>query len=172
MAKVTADYTDYLKETFEALGDPGALLVSQGDDGRPNIMTIGWGTIGIIWGKPMFVVLVRQSRYTWSRLEENGEFTVNVLPAGLTEPAVVCGTKSGRGLDKFAACKLTPAPAQHVAVPIIAECIIHYECRSLHKNNVDPTQLDKSILEGSYPRGDFHTLYYGHILGVQADERS
>ncbi len=172
MAKVDVGYTDYLAETLESLADPGALLVTQGTDGRPNAMTIGWGTVGIIWGKPIFVVLVRQSRYTWSRLQQNGDFTVNLLPHDLAQAATVCGSKSGRDLDKFAATGLSAAPAQHVTAPIVEQCVVHYECRSLHKNNLDPTHLDPGVLENCYPQGDFHTLYYGHILGAQAAEEA
>jgi len=169
VAKIAADYTAHLAHTLDALNNPGALLVAQAPDGKPNLMTIGWATFGIIWGKPILSILVRHSRHTWTLLEQNGDFTVNVLPAGMKEPAVLCGTKSGRDLDKFAATGLTPVPAQAVAVPLIDECVLHYECRTVHKNNVDPTQLDPGILSGCYPRGDFHTLYYGHILGVQVD---
>lgn len=170
MAKVPVANTEHLAETLRVLSEPGCLLVSQGADGKPNAMTIGWGTVGIVWGKPVFIVLVRHSRYTWSRLEEHGEFTVNVPPPSLAEAAMLCGTKSGRELDKLAAARLTAVPAERVGVPIIAECVVHYECRVLHKNNVDPTNLAKSVLGDCYPKGDFHTIYYGEILGVQADE--
>jgi flavin reductase (DIM6/NTAB) family NADH-FMN oxidoreductase RutF len=170
MGKAATDHTGYLHETISALSDPGCLLVSQGEDGKPNVMTIGWGTIGIIWGRPMFVVLVRHSRYTWRLLEETDEFTVNVPGPELAQAAVLCGTKSGRGLDKFAEAGLTPAPGQHVGVPIIQECVVHYECRTVHRNNVDPTHLAGTILNECYGAGDFHTIYYGHILGVLADQ--
>ena len=71
-------YTTYLKQTLSRLTDPGLLLVSAAGDGKPNAMTIGWGTVGVIWGKPIFVVLVRPSRYTYSLLEASDSFTVCV----------------------------------------------------------------------------------------------
>ena len=40
-------------ETMEAIGGDGLLLVV-GTKGNP--MTIGWGTIGIIWGLPVFIL--------------------------------------------------------------------------------------------------------------------
>jgi len=169
MPKVAVEYADYVQETLAAMGEPGCLLVAQGKDGKPNPMTIGWGTIGIIWGRPMFVVLVRHSRHTWRLLEDHDEFTVNVPAPDLADAALLCGTKSGRDLDKFAAAGLTPVPASHVRVPIIDECAVHYECRTVHRNNVDPTHLAAPILSECYRAGDFHTLYYGQILGVLAD---
>ena len=50
------------------------------------------------------------------------------------------------------------------------ECAVHYECRTVHRSNVDPTHLAGAILDECYARGDFHTIYYGQILGVSADE--
>ena len=170
MAKKAVAYTDYLQETLAALADPGCLLASQGRDETMNAMTIGWGTIGIIWGRPVFVVLVRPSRHTWTLLEENGDFTVNVPPPELRKAVHFCGSKSRRNHDKFAETGLTPIAGLHVNAPIIEECVIHYECRTIHKNQVVPDALAKAVVKDCYLSGDFHTLYYGHILGVLADE--
>ena len=101
--KVEAGNFDYLNETLDVLGKPGLLLVSTDADGKPNAMTIGWGTVGIIWGKPIFVVLVRPSRYTYGLMEQTEDFTVNVPSAELREAVAFCGSKSGRDYDKFAA---------------------------------------------------------------------
>ena len=170
MAKSPVEWTQFLPETLVALREPGCLLASQADEGKPNAMTIGWGTVGIIWGRPMFVVLVRQSRYTWRLLEAHAEFTVNVPPPALADAAVLCGTKSGRDADKLAECGLTPVAGQHVRVPLLDECPVAYECRILHRNHVDPSHLAGVVLDECYAKGDFHTLYYGQILGTLADD--
>jgi flavin reductase (DIM6/NTAB) family NADH-FMN oxidoreductase RutF len=107
--------------------------VTSGADGKPNVMTIGWGTLGAIWGRPVFLVLVRPSRHTYSRLEEVGEFTVNVPPRELAAGVNLCGTVSGRDRDKFQEARLTPVASRQVRPPIIQECVVHYECRILHK---------------------------------------
>ncbi|MBM4041105.1 MAG: flavin reductase family protein [Planctomycetes bacterium] len=169
MPKQTAAYTDYLQETMAALSDPGCLLATQGKDGTLNAMTIGWGTIGIIWGRPVFVVLVRPSRHTWKLLEENGDFTVNVPPPELRKAVGLCGSRSRRDHDKFLETGMTPVPGQRVAAPIIEECVVAYECRTIHKNQVVPATLAPAVVKDCYRSGDFHTLYYGQILGVLAD---
>lgn len=169
MPKTSVAYTDYLAETVSALADPGCLLATQGRDGTANAMTIGWGTLGIIWGRPVFVVLVRPSRHTWRLLEENGDFTVNVPPPELRKAVGFCGSRSGRDHDKFLATGLTPLPSQRVAAPIIEECPVAYECRTIHKNRVAPEALAPAVMKDCYRSGDFHTLYYGQILGVLAD---
>lgn len=170
MAKIEISYSDFFASTMQRMRQDGLLLVTAGSDGKPNVMTIGWGSIGSIWGRPCFLVMVRPSRYTYGLLEQNGDFTVNVATAELTETIAYCGTISGRDQDKFAERHLTPLPAKQVQVPIIEECVVHYECRTLHRNDLVPEALESTIRDQAYPRGDFHRIYYGEILATYADE--
>jgi len=170
MPKIEVKYTDYLQETIDVMGHGGILLSAQDAEGKPNAMTIGWGTLGIIWGKPIFIVLVRPSRYTYDLIEDIDDFTVNVPPPELKDEVLFCGTVSGRDHDKFAEKNLTATPGKKVKSPIIEECVIHYECKVVHKNDVIPDELAKEIVSGAYPKGDFHRLYFGEILAAYADE--
>ena len=68
MEKATIRYTDHFAETMQRMREDGLLLASVSRDGKPNVMTIGWGTIGSIWARPVFIVLVRPSRYSYSRM--------------------------------------------------------------------------------------------------------
>ena len=171
-AKVQVHYDSLLKETLEAMTSMGLLLVAQGKNGKPNPMTIGWGLIGSIWSRPVFTVLVRPSRYTHQLLEENGDFTVNVLPQKMKAAADLCGTVSGRTHDKFAEAKLTAAPGLQSHTPTIAESVIAYECRTIMTNDVPPERLDRAIRGSAYTSGDFHRLYFGQILCVLADKKA
>ena len=170
MAKVRVRYIDFFAQTIQRMREEGLLLVTQGADGKPNVMTIGWGTIGAIWSRPIFIVMVRPSRYTYSRLEEMSDFTVNVLPRELASVASHCGTVSGRDHDKFQEMHLTAAPGREVRAPIVQECLVHYECRTVHRNDVAPDALAQAIIEGAYPAGDYHRVYFGEIVAAYADE--
>ncbi len=170
MAKVTIRYTDLFAETMRRMREDGLLLLTVARDGKPNVMTIGWGTIGSIWGRPIFVVLVRPSRYSFSRLEEVREFTVNVPPRELAAAVSHCGTVSGRNHDKFQEAKLTPVASRQVRPPVVQECVIHYECRVLHYNDVVPDALAQPVRDEFYPEGDFHRVYFGEIVAAYADE--
>lgn len=152
-----------IPESFEGL-ENGGLLLMTGKKGNP--MTIGWGTIGIIWGRPVFVVLVRPTRYSFGLLEKMPEYTVNVPSPELRKAVAICGSKSGRDMDKMSECNLTAAKSEQVAAPSIAECTVHYECRVIHKSNVINADLLPEIVAATYPEGDFHRVYYGQILGV------
>jgi flavin reductase (DIM6/NTAB) family NADH-FMN oxidoreductase RutF len=170
MNKIDADYTDALKLTTDVLGGYGALLVATNSAGESNVMTIGWATYGIIWGKPMMTVLVRPSRHTFRFIEDADSFSVNIPPPELADVATHCGIVSGRDEDKFATCNLTPADGKQVSAKYIDECVLHFECRIVHKNYVLPQRLDHAIADGSYPRGDYHVIYYGEIVGCYRNE--
>lgn len=170
MSKVAVHYADYFRQTIQRMREDGLLLATADREGRPNVMTIGWGAIGSIWGRPLFIVLVRPSRFSYSRLEQNPDFTVNVPPGELALAAAHCGKVSGRDHDKFREMGLTPVPGKLVRAPIIQECVVHYECRALHRNDVAPAMLSQAVLDEYYPNNDFHRVFFGEILACYADE--
>jgi len=169
--KVQVHYDALLRETLEPMTSVGLLLVAQGRREKPNAMAIGWGVIGSIWSQPIFTVLVRPSRFTYELLEEDGDFTVNVMPAKMKRAVDLCGSVSGRTHDKFTEAKMTAIPSLHVKAPIIAESVIAYECRTVMTNDVPPDRLDRTIRDNAYADGDFHRLYFGKILCVRADRK-
>ena len=93
MAKIEVPLASYAQETLHTLDHCGCLLVS-GNLEKANVMAIGWGLIGRLWGKTFFMVAVRPSRYTHEFIEEKGDFTVNVPRKGMEEIVDYCGTAS------------------------------------------------------------------------------
>lgn len=159
---------DLWQETVAALEREGVLLNTIGADGNPNTMTIGWMTAGIMWGKPVLTVLVRPSRYSFSKIEEVGEFTVNVMPPRFAGALQICGSVSGRDTDKFALTDLLPSQAQEVRAPVIVQAAICYECRIVHANDVILANLKPDIVATFYPKGDVHRIYYGEVVAASA----
>jgi len=167
--KRIVDYADCLEETLRAFKEGRVLLVSQGKQGPPNAMAVGWGQIGIIWGKPIITVFVRPSRYTYKLIEETGDFTVNIVPPQLKDFFQYCGTVSGRDHDKFREKGITTIPSSKVKTPLINECILHYECKVIYKNDLIPSELERPIVSTFYPEGNFHRIYFGEILACQKE---
>lgn len=168
LRKMEVARTAYSEETMRVLRGCGCLLVS-GDMEEANVMTIGWGLIGLLWSRPFFMVAVRPSRYTYQFIEKTGDFTVNVPRKGMEEIADYCGSVSGREHNKFKEKSLTLKLGKKVKSPIISECGIHYECKVAYKTKVVPSGLPQDILRDSYPSGNYHTLYFGEILSTYAD---
>jgi flavin reductase (DIM6/NTAB) family NADH-FMN oxidoreductase RutF len=156
----------YDKMLSEALAQlpKGAFLTVKGKD-EINTMTIGWGTIGVIWGKPIFTVGVRPSRYTFDLIEHSKDFTVSIpINQDLKKQLGFCGSKSKRDVDKFKECNLTVVEGKNVNSPIIGECKLHYECKIVGKQELLPEQVISTIKDSYYSNDDYHTMYYGEIV--------
>ena len=169
MAQKKIAYTEHYPAVMKALTSRGLLLGSYDAAGKPNLMTIGWGACGSLWGLSAWIVLVRPSRYTYRCIEHTGCFTVNVPTEALGMSCAICGSKSGRDTDKFAECNLTAERAAFVLAPRVAECPVVYECQVVHSNDVLPAKLAHEIASGAYKAGDYHRVYFGKILGAWAE---
>ena len=167
MSKREVPYTYQLGQTLDKLAHGGVLLATIRGDGRSNAMTIGWGTVGVIWGLPVWVVLVRPSRYTYSLIEASGIFTVNVPSPEMKDLVTLCGTQSGRDVDKLA--QVETSMGREVACVTIEASPLVYECKVVHHNDVLPEALLPDITSRAYARGDFHRMYYGQIMGTFAE---
>lgn len=160
---------DYAGEFAEKM-KKGILLTTKGS-GMVNTMTIGWGTIGIEWGRPMFVAYVRESRYTRQLLDENPEFTVN-CPVGDIDGRILgfCGTKSGKDVDKFKELGLHTEEPMNISVPGIRELPLTLECKVVYRNPQPVEGIPQVILDRYYPEvdgvRDNHIAYYGEIVGA------
>ena len=167
--KKVIDAFDYAGDICKAM-KKGILLTTKAE-GQVNTMTIGWGTMGIEWGRPMFVAYVRESRYTHEMLERSGEFTVNI-PIGAVDSKIlgVCGTKSGRDMDKIRELNLTLEDPMNISVPGIKELPLTLECKILYRMEQTLDTIPQDIIEKYYPNGDFHYAYYGQIVGAYIAE--
>ena len=167
--KRKVDAFDYAGHICKAM-QKGVLLTTA-HDGKVNTMTIGWGHIGIEWGRPIFVAYVRESRYTKEFLDAGGEFTVNI-PLEECDGKIlgICGTKSGRDLDKIGALGLMTEDPETVSVPGIRQLPLTLECRVIYKQDQPLRAIDEDIKERYYTQGDPHTAYYGQILNAYIAE--
>jgi len=166
--RIEVPWTYRYAEMMNRLDDDGLLLASTKTTGESNTMTIGWGTVGIVWGLPIFAVLVRPSRFTYEFIEDCGDFTVNVPTPDMSKILEFCGTKSGRDYDKFAEFRMSITPGKTIGSVNIDRCLWVYECKVVQKNDFAPVAFAASITPAYYPSGDFHRVYYGEILGVYA----
>lgn len=169
--KKYVDLWEYAGKILEQVGT--AALVTAKADGEVNTMTIGWGTLGVEWGKPIFTVFVRQSRHTKKLLDKNGEFTINVPLKGVDRKAILgfCGSKSGRDVNKIKEMDLHLEEPDVISVPGIKEFPITLECKVVYKQDQDLSAIaeDKRLryyAPGTANDGDYHTAYYGEVLAA------
>ena len=175
MVRRTLDLSDCAGEIVKAL--PKGILLTTAAGEKVNSMVIGWGTLGVNWGRPVFAAYVRVGRFTRELLDQNPCFTVNVP---LHDPdknvIAVCGGKSGRDLDKLAACGLHTVPGEQISVPAIEEFPLTLECRVIYRQLQEPALLPAEIRSRYYPADkdssfagsnqDAHVTYFGEIVAA------
>ena len=129
------------------------VLVSCGGLERPNLITIGW--TGTICTQPSMVsISVRPERYSHHLIQESGQFAINLPTEALVRSVDWCGVKSGRDVDKFAACGLHSAPGSVLTdCPILEESPVNLECKV--------TQV--------IPLGS-HDLFLAEVVACDVDE--
>lgn len=142
----------------------GAFLVTKAKD-VANIMTIGWCLMGYMWNRPIFQIVVRTSRYTYSLIEESRNFTVS-FPRDQTmeKELLYCGTHSGRTVDKVKECGLTLLPALKLESPIVNGCGLYYECKILAQQRLPIETIPGDATYEEDSKAFYHGMYYGEIL--------
>ena len=156
-------YNELSKEMLDQVRK-GAFMTTKVDD-KVNTMTIGWGGIGIVWYKEVFIAYVRYSRDTYDMVENGQEFTISVpLDKDMKSELSYCGTKSGRDTDKIKDCNLTLVPGRKIDTPVIGDCELHYECKVIYKQAMEPGMIPEDVKERFYRNNNYHVIYYGEIV--------
>lgn len=159
----TLNWYDQSDEALDQLMTGAFVTTKKGD--KVNTMTIAWGGINVIWGRPVFVIYVRYSRDTYDMLEDNDEFTISIpTTADLRKELAYCGSRSGRDTNKIEDCKLTLVPGRKVNTPVLGECDLHYECKIIYRQAMEANMVPKDVKERYYKTNNYHMIYYGEII--------
>ncbi len=171
MIRHEIDPHDFACQPFSLWGKRWFLLCSgMNSPGRFNIMTVGWGTFGIMWSKPIAVVAVRPSRYTYSFMEAQPDFTLCAFPAEMRDKLNFCGVKSGRDVDKAKACGLTPRHSVRVKSPGFEEADLILECKKVYYDDCTPSRFLDPSIEDNYGGTNYHRLYTGEIMMIHGTQ--
>ena len=143
----------------------GAFLTTKSGN-KINTMVIGWGNLGVMWRLPIFSVMVRQNRFTYELIEKSHEFTVTIPYGDVSHLIPVCGERSGRDIDKLAACGLKTLKGQKIATPVLDLPGMHFECSVVYARLMGKEHLNKALEELWYNKepDDYHMFYFGEIL--------
>jgi len=161
----TVPFESITLDLLRALPAGRATINTWNADGTPNAMTIGWATVGTLWAEPVLQIYVRESRHTLENLKLGGHFSVSWMNDQSQKQALlICGTKSGRDLNKFEAAGITAQPGNFSPAPIVPEFDGTVECEILSKTLI---KMDEMTAEpqSHYKNGDYHYMLTGKILG-------
>lgn len=146
---------------FKAIGQDWFLLTAE-KDGKVNTMTASWGGLGVMWGKNVAYVVVRDSRYTKEFMDGAERFSMTFLDENYRAAMKYLGAVSGRDEDKIHNARL------HVDydhdVPFIDEGNMVFICKKMFLAPMKPESfIDSTLDEQWYSTKDYHNLYIAEI---------
>lgn len=144
------------------------LLLAAGDKSGFNEMTIGWGSLGNIWGhnNATITVYVAPKRHTYQYMEKTKYFTVMVFDENHKDILHYMGSHSGRDGDKVKAMGLHTLYTNN-GTPYFEEASEVYECKMIYHAPLDPKGFGElpQKLYANFPAG-IHSQYIGEIVGA------
>ena len=152
------------QNVFSLIGEQW-MLITAGTKENCNTMTASWGGLGVLWGKPVATVYIRPQRYTLEFVEREDTFTLCFFGEGYRKELALCGSKSGRDVDKVAECGFTVAAA--AGAPYFEQADLVLMCKKAYWQDMDPTHFLDGEIDGKwYPQKDYHRIFIGEILEV------
>ncbi|MBE6739571.1 MAG: flavin reductase family protein [Ruminococcaceae bacterium] len=160
---------DFKENVIELISKEYMLITAGNKDGY-NMMTASWGFMGEMWGEDSVAVVVRPERYTMDFIESSDYFTLTFFGDN-KDIHKVCGSKSGRNVDKTALTGLSPVANDNYVYFKEARLVL-----IIKKKYVQPMDkqflIDKSIDEKWYKNGGWHNLIIGSIERIYVKENA
>ncbi|UCF71679.1 MAG: flavin reductase family protein [candidate division WOR-3 bacterium] len=127
-----------MKKIFEGnvVNPLPVVLVGTMIKGRPNYCVIGYMS-PFDFGKHVFFSLYKK-RYTWTGIQENKTFSVNIPSEDMIKEVLICGSKSGRDVDKSELFHNFYGDLE--TAPMIRECPLNMECSVTDILDYDPSK--------------------------------
>lgn len=154
------------ENVFSLIGDRW-MLITAGTQEQCNTMTASWGGLGVLWGAPAATVYLRPQRYTKEFVDREEYFTLAFFDETWRPALSLCGSKSGREVDKVKECGFTMAQGAGGA-PYFQEADLVLVCRKRYVQEMDPAAIPQDAKDKFYPQSDFHTMYIGEIVEALA----
>lgn len=139
-------------------------LITAGNNENYNMMTASWGFAGEMWGEDSIAVVVRPQRYTMEFIDKNDYFTVSFY-GDRKDVHKICGSKSGRDINKTTETGLTPLSNNKYVYFKEARMVLVIKKQFVQLLSPDGF-IDKSIIDKWYPENDFHYMIIGKIEKV------
>ena len=163
------EFKDFNENPFTLFKKDYALITA-GSLQKHNTMTVGWGTLGILWRKEIAIAYVKPNRYTYDFTNQNNYFTLCWFDDSSKSREIlkICGTKSGRDIDKDKVCGLTPFEIDGGIGYKEARLII--VCEKCYQDDFNKESFLDDTYEEIYKDGLLHRRYIGNIIGIYKNE--
>ena len=129
-----------LSGVYQLLEPGPVVLLTTAHKARANVMTMSWHMM-VEFEPPLVVCVVSNANHSFTALRARKECVIAIPAVELAPKVVGIGNCSGRDVDKFKKFRLTPAPAERVAPPLVAECFANFECKVVDTRLVNKFNL-------------------------------
>lgn len=148
---------------FQLIGSDW-MLITAGTPESFNTMTASWGGLGVLWQRNVCFCFIRPTRFTYEFIEKAENFTLSFFDESYRGALTLCGTKSGRDIDKARAANLTPIVGKLDGTTGFAEARLILECKKLYFEDMNSSHFIDPTIENNYPEKDYHRMYVGEII--------
>lgn len=150
-------------DIFELISKDWGLLTAGNGDSY-NMMTVSWGTFGELWNRKIITVFVRPPRHTYGFMEKNDMFTLSFFEEEHRGALKICGSKSGRDIDKTAETGLTPVKKDGYVY--FEEAKLVFITKKIYYDDIKPGHFLNKSIDNNYPDKDYHRFYIGEIVEI------
>lgn len=153
------DTKDIQESVFDLIANQW-MLISAGEQNSHNAMTASWGGLGHLWNKDVAFIFVRDHRYTFEFIEKYDKFSLSFFDEKYRDLLKLCGTKSGRDIDKM---NLSVSPIFDNGNVFYKEARLTLLCNKIYFQDIDPKNFLVDTIDKNYPKKDYHRMYIGEI---------
>ncbi len=122
-----------------------ALAIVKDKNDKYNMITLEWFMKTSI-EPPMFAISIGHTRYSHECLQNFRFFNLCLPAKEMKEVSMICGTKSGRDIDKFEVTGVEWSAGRLAKLPILKDARANFECKVI-------TQV----------RSGDHTIFVGEV---------
>lgn len=159
---VTAEQWE--SNVFQSIGKEWMLITAKKQD-HVNTMTASWGGLGVLWGKPVAFVFIRESRYTKEFVDASNTFSLNFFAGEYKKELGYLGKVSGRKEDKIKNAGFTVVTEEET--PYFDEANTVFLCRKMAAVPIQKEHfIDMEIDTSWYQDQDYHTMYVAEITQI------
>jgi flavin reductase (DIM6/NTAB) family NADH-FMN oxidoreductase RutF len=151
------------------VGEETGIFISAGKT-SPNIMSSHWGAIGTFWNRHVFILPIRQNKYTHRIIEKTRCFAVSVPYRDMRSEIINCERLSGFDVNKFEELHLHPARAKKIPAYTVSECGLFFECRVIYEADTTVGHVAKALHDDFYKDDNFHTMYFAEIIAAYENQ--
>ena len=161
------DISSLSLKPFEKIGKEW-MLITAGNEEKHNTMTASWGGLGVLFGKNVSFIFVRPQRYTKEFVDSNDGYSLCFFDESYRKALNLCGTASGRDIDKDKECGFTVDFIE--GVPYYKEAKLVIICKKVYQQTMEEKCfLNEKVLNNIYPEKDFHDIYVGEIVKILSE---